>query len=61
VTGQVNVSLQAQFPDLAFESEPLRPLPDDPAEEVEPLFAENRAGSDEKVVILYLVQPPDGE
>src|SRR6266849_3137697 len=59
VTDQGNTPLEPQRHDLAFESRALRPLADDPTEEVETLVAKHGAGLDEKAIVLYPMQAAD--
>src|SRR6266849_882793 len=61
VTDQGNTPLEPQRHDLAFESRALRPLADDPAEEVETLVAKRGASLDEKAIVLYPMQAADRE
>src|SRR3981081_4621748 len=61
LTDQVNMSLGPQPHNLAFESRALRPFADDPAEEVEALFAKRGASLDKEAIVLHLMQSSDGE
>src|SRR6266478_4018905 len=61
LTDQVNTPLEPRRHNLTFESRALRPLADDPAEEVETLVAKRGASLDQEAVVLHLMQASDRE